>query len=179
MPRIKRGLDEPPPARFSELVAALVDELKSSREAGQPMIEEQYFPRTSAIRATVIWDRWAPLADEERSASILQAYRDAEGKDFSDRIALAIGLTVPEAHESGLLPYQVTAGVRQGDPVTPEQCARAMTDQGASLLVDPKRPQLRFATEEEAEACVRRLAQALPRSEPIWVISRDDNRVEL
>jgi len=57
--------------------------------------------------------------------------------EFSDRIALAIGLTVPEAYESGLLPYQVMPALRKGDPLTPEQCAKSMLDQGASLLFDP------------------------------------------
>ena len=36
-----------------------------------------------------------------------------------------MGLTVPEAWEAGLLPFQVTAVVRDDDPVTPEQCREA------------------------------------------------------
>src|SRR5438552_4170964 len=143
MPRIKRKLDESPKSLFPDLVAALVEELKSNREAGQPIIVEQYFPRTNAISATVIWDQWVPLSDEDRAATILHAYEEVEGKEFRERIALAIGLTVPEAYESGLLPYRVTTALRKGDPVTPEQCAEAMLTQGASLLFDPKKPQLR------------------------------------
>src|SRR5215212_2915019 len=104
MPRIKRGVEELPRPQHTDLVDALVDELKSGREAGQPVIEEQYFPKTKAVRVSVIWDKWAPLSDEERSATILRAYEQVD-KEIYDRIALAIGLTVPEAYEAGLLPY--------------------------------------------------------------------------
>lgn len=178
MPRIKRGLEEAPKLRFPELAEELVDELRSEREAGQPRIEEQHFPKTNAVRVTVVWDKWAPLSDEDRAAIILQAYERVEGEEFRDRIALAIGLTVPEAYESGLLPYQIMTAIRPGDPVTPEQCAQAMSDQGASWLFDPNRPQLRFATEEEAHACKERLIRALPGSEPVWVIAKEVGRVK-
>src|SRR5215208_6422804 len=162
MPRIKRGLEGPPKLQRPDLLAELIDELRSSREAGQPLIDEYHFPRTNAVRATVVWDKWVPLSDEERSATILQAYEEVEGKEFRDRIALAIGLTIPEAYESGLLPYQITTAWRVGDAVSPEECMKTMLDQGASLLFDSKKPQLRFATLEEAEACVQRLIKALP-----------------
>lgn len=177
MPRIKRGLEGPRRPRFPDLLAELVGELKSAREAGQPMIEEQYFSKTNAVRVTVIWDKWAPLADEDRSATILQAYEEVEGKEFADRIALAIGLTVPEAYEAGLLLFQVMPVLRKGDAVTAEQCAEAMIEQGASLLFDARKAQLRFANEEEAEACLKRLVKALPGSEAVWVIAKEVGQV--
>jgi len=178
MPRIKKGLAEPDKPQFPHLLAELADELKNNREGGQPRIEEQYFPRTNAVRVSVIWDKWADLSDEERATLILQAYELVEGEEFRDRIALAIGLTTPEAYESGLLPYHLRTAIRKGDPVSAEQCAKAMIDQGASLLFDPKKPQLRFATEKEAEACRQRLIGALPGSEPVWIIAKEVGRIE-
>ena len=63
--------------------------------------------------------------------------------------------------------------VRKSDPVTAEQCRNALVDEGASTLFDERSPQLRFATEGEAEAARQRLAEILPGSEPIWVITKE------
>ena len=176
MPRIRRT-PEQQPIRFPDLVAELANELTSSHDTGQPLIEEQVFPKTNAVRVTVIWDKWDAVNDEDRFTIILQAYEQAEGKAFRERIALAIGLTVPEAVELGMLPFQVLTALRPGDPVTLEQCREAMIAQGASILIDPNKPQLRFVTEEEAEACKQRLIRQLPESEPIWVIAKEVARI--
>ena len=82
----------------------------------------------------VIWDAWDRLSHEDRTAAILHAYEKAEGREYRDRIALASGLTIPEAHAAGWLPYQVIAAVRKSDPVTVEQCRKALIDEGASIL---------------------------------------------
>ena len=97
-------------------------------------------------------------------AIILDAYEEVEGRDFRDRVALALGLTVPEAYESGLLPVRVTAALRRDDPVTQDQVRAALIAQGASVLDDAEHPELRFSTTEEAEECVRRLVEFLPGS---------------
>lgn len=173
MPRIRRSAEVAVPVRFPKLVDELAEELRSERESGQPRIEEQVFPRTNGISVNVLWDKWDPVPDEERVASIRRAYERAEGKEYADRIVLCMGLTFPEAFESGMLPYQVLTALRKGDPVTDEQCTRAMIEEGASLLFDPAKPQLRFATEEEAQASVKRLAARLPGSEGVWVVVRD------
>jgi hypothetical protein len=178
VPRIKRGLQEPSKPQFPNLLAELTDELRNNHAAGQPRIEEQHFPTTNAVRATVIWDKWADLDDEDRSSLILQAYGQVEGEEFRDRIVLAIGLTMPEAYESGLVPYHIMAAVRNGDPVTMQECEQAMLAQGASLLFDRKGPQLRFATEEEAVACKERLIEALPGSEQVWIVAKEVSRIE-
>ena len=172
MPRIRRN-PEQTQSRFPDLVTELVNELNNAREAGQPLIEEQVFPKTNAMRVTVIWDKWERISDEDRLAIILQAYEQIEGKAFRERIALAIGLTFPEACEAGMLPFQIGTALRRGDPVTFEQCRGAMIAQGASTLLDAEHPQLRFATEEEAEACRQRLIHQLPGSEPVWVITKE------
>jgi hypothetical protein len=177
MPRKQRLFEEPPRRTDSNLVKRLVDELKSNRQSGQPMIEEEEFP-TKKLRVNVIWDEWDRVPLEERTATILRAYEEAEGKGYRDRIALASGLTVPEAHASGMLPYQVFAAVRKSDPVTMEECHRMLIDEGASVLFGENNPQLRFTTEEEAEAARKRLAEKQPNSEPVWVITKEVGMVE-
>src|SRR5271168_414777 len=117
MPRKRRGFEEPPRRTVGALVARLANELKSDRPSGQPVIEEEEFP-TKKLRVNVIWDEWDRVPLEDRTATILRAYEVAEGREYRDRIALASGLTVPEAHATGMLPYQVIAAVRRGDPVT-------------------------------------------------------------
>jgi hypothetical protein len=72
-----------------------------------------------------------------------------------------------------MLPYQIIPALRQGDPVTPEQAREALLAEGASALAGPQAPQLRFTTEEEAEAARQRLTRRLPGSEPVWVINRE------
>jgi hypothetical protein len=177
MPRKRRVFEEPPRRAVGNLVERLVDELKSDRPSGQPRIEEEEFP-SKKLRVNVIWDAWDRVPLEERTATILRAYEQAEGREYRDRIALASGLTVPEAHAAGMLPYQVIAAVRKGDPVTLEQCRQALIEEGASVLFGEDNPQLRFSTEEEAEAARQRLAQRLPNSEPVWVITKEVGTVE-
>jgi hypothetical protein len=169
MPRIVRSPETATPRRLAGLVEQLADELKSGRESGQPLIDEEHF-KTGAVRVVVFWDRWDHISQEDRSEAILEAYRKVEGDDFANRIALVSGLTIPEGQEAGMLPWYVFPALREDDPATPEQCFQAMIDEGASVLRNPSWPELRFATEEEAEACKKRLANRLPGSEPCWVI---------
>jgi hypothetical protein len=177
MPRKRKGFEPPLPRPVGKLVARLADELKANRPFGQPIIDEEEFP-SKKIRVNVIWDAWDRASLEARTDTILQAYEKAEGRDYRDRIALASGLTVPEAHAAGMLPYQIIAAVRKGDPVTADQCRRALIEEGASVLLGEDSPQLRFSTEEEAEAARKRLAERLPNSEPVWVITREAGTVE-
>jgi hypothetical protein len=159
------------------LAEELAAELKGGRDYGQPQIYEQTY-RTGKARVTVIWDAWDGMALQQRTATILRAYEIAEGPAARDRVALASGLTVAEAYAAGMLPFQVIAAVRASDPVTPEQVRQAMLEEGASELADPRTPQLRFATEEEAEACRQRLMKRLPGSADIWIISREPAAVD-
>ncbi len=177
MPRKRRGSEELPRRTVGNLVERLVDELKSDRQSGQPLIDEEEFP-TGKLRVNVVWDEWDRVPLEDRTATILRAYDEAEGRDYRDRIALASGLTVPEAHAAGMLPYQVIAALRRGDAVTMDQCKDALIEEGASALFGEDNPQLRFATQEEAEAARRRLAERLPNSEPVWVVTKEVGTVE-
>lgn len=177
MPRIRARVEERARRADGGLVDRLAEELRSGRESGQPTVYEQAFP-TDKLRVTVIWDAWDRLPLEDRTAIILQAFERAEGLDYRERIALASGLTVPEAHAAGMLPRQVIVALRGGDPVTMEQCRQAMIDEGASTLLDAERPQLRFATLDEAEAARRRLSARLPGSDPVWIITQEVGSVE-
>ncbi len=172
MPRMKIGVQSALTTTKAGLAEKLAEELKSDRDYGQPLVYEQVYS-TKKARVTVIWDAWADASLEERSAIILKAYELAEGVEGREKIALASGLTVPEAGAAGLLPYKVISGLRKSDALKPEQVREAMIDQGASLLNEEDGLQLRFATKKEAEACVERLAKKLMGSEPIWIISRD------
>jgi hypothetical protein len=177
MPRKQRAFEEQPRRTFGDLAQQLAEELRGGRDSGQPLIDEQVFP-AGVIRVTVFWDKWDRLSHEDRTTVILRAYEMAEGSDYRNKITLASGLTIPEAHACGMLPYQILMGLRPGDPVTTEQCRQAMFEEGASLLLAPDNPQLRFATEEEAEAGRQRLIRRLPGSEQVWIINKEAGRVE-
>lgn len=172
MPRKRIGVEVQLASARGGLAEQLATELKSDRESGQPLILEREF-RTGKASVTVIWDEWIRVPLPERSATILRAYELAEGPASRDRIALASGLTVPEAYAAGMVPYQIIAALRKNDPVTSEEARQAFLDEGASRLLDPQALQLRFATEEEAEACRQRLIRRFPGSDDVWIIHRE------
>jgi hypothetical protein len=172
MPRKRLGFQPEPARAKASLVQRLVDELRVNREFGQPTIYEQEYG-TGKLRVVVTWDEWYGIPLDERSAAILRSYELVEGPEYRDRIALASGLTVSEAYAAGMLPYQIIAALRRTDPLTPEQARLALLEEGASQLASPQGPQLRFATEEEAEASKRRLLDRFPGSDDVWIISRE------
>jgi hypothetical protein len=172
MPRKRIGPEIRPVRARGGLAEKLAAELTSQHEFGQPLIYERVF-RTGKASVTVIWDEWVRIPLQERSATILRAYEMVEGPEARERVALANGLTVPEAHAAGMLPYQIIAALRKNDPVTREQVQQAFLEEGASRLLDPQAPQLRFATEEEAEACRQRLLRRFPGTDDVWIIHRE------
>src|SRR5437667_12322584 len=97
MSSIKIGTEIRTGSVKNEFAEKLAAELKSNREYGQPFIYEQEY-RTGKLRVTVVWDEWNGMSLQERSATILRAYELAEGIPYRERVALASGLTVPEAH---------------------------------------------------------------------------------
>lgn len=177
MPRRIRNTVELPRQSFKNLAEELAAELKSHRDSGQPVVDEEVFP-TGNIRVNVIWDKWEHLSLEDRTGVILRAYDLAEGTGYRNRIALATGLTVPEARAAGMLPFQIIPGVRKGDPITREECYKAMVEEGASVLADREKPQLQFETEEEANQSCQRLVKRLPKSKGTWIILQEPGQVE-
>jgi len=174
MPRILIGKGTyTPPAWFQRLVDDLAKELRENRESGQPVIREERFPRTGKLRVDVLWDEWRDVPHELRVQVIRAAYLSAEGESYVGDLALVTGLTFPEAYEAGMLPFQVAPSIREGDPVTLDQCREAMLAEGASELFPGGSLRLRFASWDEAEAAKRRLVARLPGSEPVWKIEPD------
>src|SRR3990172_5721801 len=112
---------ELPTAANQALVEKLRLGVRDQGESGQPLIYETELGR-ERLRATVVWDEWDGMPMDERTTVILRAYELGEGKAYRDQIALASGLTVPEAYAAGMLPYQVSTALRKGDPVNFDQC---------------------------------------------------------
>src|SRR5579859_7569161 len=129
MPRIKMGPDARTGTVKTELAEKLAAELKSDHKSGQPVIYERAF-RTGKVSINVLWDGWEEIPLQERSATILRAYEIAEGPESKDRIALASGLTIPEAHAAGMLPFQIIPALRKGDPLSYDEAKQAMIEEG-------------------------------------------------
>ncbi len=179
MPRIISGNGTAAPTvTFPDLVTALVNELRDDHKSGQPVIHEDHFPFTGNMRVTVLWDKWEKVPHEERAEIIRKAYTEVEGPEVSQKLALLVGLTFPEAYEAGMLPCQVIPLVRKGDPVSPEDCLKAMEAEGASQLFPGGKPELRFATRQEAETARGRLIERLPASEAVWTVLQEVGRIE-
>jgi hypothetical protein len=155
-----------------ELAERLASEISHSRECGQPFIYEQEY-RTGKLRVNVVWDAWRRVPLPERTATIMRAYELAEGAEARNRIALASGLTVPEAHEAGMLPYEIIAALRKGDPLQWFDAANALKAEGGSRLFHPLEVKLLVATQEEAEASRKRLIERFPGTEEVWLINRE------
>ncbi len=172
MSRKRIGPEVRPAGWRKELAERLTAEIKNGRDHGQPFIFEQEYP-TGKIRVVVVWDAWRRVPFGERTATILRAYELAEGKEYRDRLALVSGLTVPEAHATGMLPYQMITARRNSDPISFEEARQALVDEGASALADPEALDLRFATEEDALAAKQRLVRRFPGTEDVWLINRE------
>src|ERR1700722_6736096 len=97
MPRRITGPEQESVHPRRQLTEKLTVELRSDREFGQPLIYEQSF-ETGKARVTVIWDAWEGVPLQDRTATILRSYEVLEGSKARERIALASGLTFPEAH---------------------------------------------------------------------------------
>lgn len=173
MLRRRRQLVESLVSPRKDLVKRLIDELSDSSNSAQPQILEKEFPNGN-LRVIVVWDAWNGLLMEHRTAIIHEAY----SRIFHAEIALANGLTVPEAHAAGFLPFHIVAGVRDTDDVTVEQCRQLMINQGASILRGAESPELRFESREDADECVHRLKQACPESSPVWIVLEDVGPIE-
>jgi hypothetical protein len=173
MPRNKRIIELAPNGSCASLVERLAGALNRRSQIGQPIVEERELPRTDKVKVTAIWDLFDGMPDSDRLSAILRAFESAKGQEYCDRIALAMGLTFPEAYESGMLAFQVVPMLRKSDRVTAGECAEAMIEEGASLLFVPDKPQLRFPTREDAQACVDRLVARLPESNEVWAIAEE------
>lgn len=179
MPRIIRPLKPQLRPTIAHLVEKLANELQSERESGQPLIEERQSEKAETRTVYVYWDEWEGVSEEDRIAVIQRAYENVLGPEFADHIVLAAGYTIPEARDYGLLPYAILSGLRKSDPISAEDCRAALIAEGASVLANPDRPELRFPTMEDAMAAVSRLEKRLPGSRDIWLIAEDVRKAEM
>lgn len=173
MPRILRKPEALPRARYEALSRELAEELKSNKEFGQPLIEEQYSAATDTRSVKVFWDKWEGVPEEDRLATILRAYEEALGPEYAERIAIPAGYTIPEARSHGFLPYSILSGWRRSDPIPESELRAALIAEGGSILENPRSPDLRFPTMADAMAAVERLETRLPGSRDIWIVAED------
>jgi hypothetical protein len=151
-----------PPSRAKPpqaLVDELANELRNSKERGQPLVIEERL-LTGLVHVQVVWDKFRSLSDEERIELILSAYEQVEGREFREKIVAAIGYTGTEAADLGLLPFQVLPPQRR-TPELQERCWQAMKDEGA-FVDDEEALELRFRSITEAIEVKDRLESQLP-----------------
>jgi hypothetical protein len=162
------------PSRLSadavSLQEELIRELADPKEYGQPLILERHMDREGAVHVYVIWDRLDECENRERSEIVLGAFEQARGEEFRKRILFALGLSVPEAVETGLLPYAIVDTIRAGTPDQLDRVRQAMIAEGASVLENPQRPVLRYPTLEDAEAGLGRLRGRLGSSDTLALV---------
>lgn len=113
MPYYSRKPKSQTDARHTVLVKALVGELKKGPTTGPgggvavqnaPVIIEEAMSPGQSVHVYVIWDEWASVTEEHRSAAILDAYDEAKGKTAMMNISIAMGLTPTEADRLGIKP---------------------------------------------------------------------------
>ena len=91
-------------SKYELLLARLLNEWRSPQEGNaEPIIiEEAPSAGARANHLYVVWSEWAALTPIERSKAILQAYEAYRGRDLSQSVTLAMGLTPQEASNMGL-----------------------------------------------------------------------------
>jgi hypothetical protein len=164
MPRYKLS-DTMSPALREEIVSAIANELRSAPALGGPLVYETEIPQTGTYHVFVVWQRWRDVPSEYRSSIILDAYQRVD-PSMASHITIATGITMEEAIELGLLPYQVVAMRKKGDPVPEERLTKALLDEGA--VETAAGVQLRFPTKELADQAYMHLVDKVPG--PYWAV---------
>jgi hypothetical protein len=103
---VKKLSQRQPSPEAQDLKARLVHEWTKKRStAAQPIILEESGRSNEPLRIYVVWDDWHALSGIERSEIIMDAFEEVHGKDKALGVAVAMGLTPPEADRMGI-PYQ-------------------------------------------------------------------------
>jgi hypothetical protein len=159
--------------KHDRFVKKLAQELKLPGTQPQPLILEEEVPATGSRHVHVIWDQWKKLPDEERTDVIIEAYGQAESKEYAEQITIASGLTSAEALALGLLPWRLEPTLTQ-DERSEADCEQALRKEADFTLLGVKHAMdhgLRYARREDADAALKRLQQILPGSS--WRMVRD------
>jgi hypothetical protein len=129
---------------------------------GGPCIFEIPLAGSDRIDVMVVWDKFDRIRSEDRTNLILEAYGGQ-----TENIAQALGVTMREALQQNLLPYQITPLARQGD-VNKADLEVAMLAEGGMRgpngIVELRLPDVAIA-----EEALRRLNEKVPKG--YWSIS--------
>jgi hypothetical protein len=158
--------------RHDRFMRRLVEELTSPGTGLQPMILEERVRGTGSRHIHVIWDDWKGLSDEQRAEIVIDAYTQAEGEEAVSDITIAEGLTTEEALVLGLLPYVVEPLAKEA--MTRTDHRRVFAEEAGRTLLGGNASQLRYPRREDANAAVKRLKKALPRSS--WEVIHEVQR---
>src|SRR5437879_5035786 len=112
--------------KHESLVKQLVGEFSTTSSKLQPLILEERVPSTKSRHVRVIWDRWKDIEDEQRSAVIEEAYRQAGGPEAAGEITIAEGMTPHEALALGLLPFKDVPARKKSDPISQDEYITAL-----------------------------------------------------
>jgi hypothetical protein len=157
--------------KHDRLVKKLVQELTAPGTDLEPLILEERVPATQSRHVYVVWDAWRGIAEEERSAIIVEAYTRAEGEDAAAQVTIASGVTPEEARVLGLLPWKVLP-IRDGSKSpSEEEYKKAIAAEARRTLFGARARELRYARREDAEAAKERLEKALPGSS--WTVIQE------
>lgn len=159
------------PKAIGSLIERLRIEIESPKEFGQPLIEVRDFFKTGLKGIVVIWDSWQNHSPAERTATIIQAFEIAKGRDFADQIAFASGLTFLDAGEAGKLPFLLTLRWEGIDAELSIKCRAAMWELGASSKpgsVGDMYPVFRLPTLDEVDRYKAELTKKIGRDNLPW-----------
>jgi hypothetical protein len=169
MPLVRNGTSN------TRLVASLTErlsaELHKPRPDGLPLVLENQIAQTAHYHVTVIWDAWQSLPLGSRSRVILDAYGDAF-PEKTGKVAIAQGLTMPEAVSMGLFPFKVIALPTRGEAAVRERAGEALRRRGA--INGPHGLELRFRTLDEADRAFTELKAEVPGD--VWSLVEETNQ---
>jgi hypothetical protein len=155
-----------PDEKRAMLLQELKNELAGRSTGGSlavahtPLIFEIPLEFSEQIDVLVVWEWFDGVRSEDRSALIIEAYVGQAAK-----ISQALGVTLEEALDQELLPYNVIPNTSPTG-VDPKEIEKAMVEEGGFSLADKIR--LWFPTRQMAEAAMVRLNQRLPQG--AWVV---------
>ena len=133
----------------------------------RPTIFEVPMDESGTYHIIVVWDEWEDIPLDERASIVTEAYAiydagRAPEDAIAPRITAAIGATVDEVIQLGLLPYQIVPTRKGYWGALPEKVRQAMVDKGAIELPGGHDPYLAFPSRQMAEEAFRHLTENVP-----------------
>jgi len=158
----------------ANLIKELSAELTSPKPAGQPLIDIRQMNRRGLKHVYVIWDRWENCDSPTRATVIRETFRQVRGEEYERAISATVPVTVQEAIDIGLLPYEISPiGWTEMSPKDQEHCRSALLSEGGIFLEYTSGPELRFLNEPDVQAALNRLRLRAPSINWRMVVSRN------